>query len=164
MAIEATVRASNNRFTVGHHAAGRERPANFHNRFSWGDYSSPLGLKAPTHAQIKAVKFFRAALLRALILKIKLEHDVGQQPVVDPEVGFAHSAVFRLAAIGTGLIIPERIAGEYTPALGDTPGRLDIPALLDIGAFFKLLDGVVDVSNELTWRIDDTGSQELSVD
>jgi CBS domain-containing protein len=28
----------------------------------------------------------------------------------------------------------------------------------------RRLDGVVDVSNELTWRIDDTGSQELSVD
>jgi signal-transduction protein with cAMP-binding, CBS, and nucleotidyltransferase domain len=28
----------------------------------------------------------------------------------------------------------------------------------------RRLDGVVDVSNELTWRIDDTDSQELSVD
>lgn len=28
----------------------------------------------------------------------------------------------------------------------------------------RRLDGVVDVSNQLTWRIDDTGSQSLSVD
>jgi CBS domain-containing protein len=28
----------------------------------------------------------------------------------------------------------------------------------------RRLDGVVDVSNQLTWRIDDTDSQELSVD